>query len=175
MNSEADFMNYNIYRSIDPGFIPGSTNKLAESSAAFYVDSAASGYEKLYYRITAIDSQLNESISGQLISVTLTDVDNGKIEIITDYTLYQNYPNPFNSRTRIAYGLRERGYVKLIVYTLTGEIVQTIVNGEKEAGFYETDIDLNYLSSGIYLYRIEVIGKNNMPVYMEMKKMVHLK
>jgi hypothetical protein len=36
--------------------------------------------------------------------------------------------------------------------------------------FYGTDI-----ASGIYLYRIEVLNGNRIPVYMDMKKMILLK
>jgi hypothetical protein len=175
MNSERDFMKYNIYRSYNPDFIPDSSNLYAETEIAFFVDSLLNGYSRLYYRITAIDSQLNESISGQLISVIITDVKNISFEVITDYVLYQNFPNPFNSSTRIHYGLKESGNVKLMVYTLTGELAVTIVNGFREAGFYQTDIDLSFLSSGIYLYRIEIIGKGGIPVFMDMKKMLMIK
>jgi hypothetical protein len=33
----------------------------------------------------------------------------------------------------------------------------------------------NSIASGIYLYRIEVIGEGNIPVYTEMRKMVLVK
>jgi hypothetical protein len=175
MNSERDFMNYNIYRSVNPDFTPDSTNKYIETDVAFFTDSSITGYENIYYRITAVDSQLNESISGQLIHFNLVSVGENKFEVITDYTLYQNYPNPFNGTTKIHYGLKERGYVKLMIYTLTGELALVLVNGEREAGFYTTEVDLGFLASGIYLYRMEVIGSGGIPRFMDMKKMIMLK
>jgi hypothetical protein len=175
MNSERDFMKYKVYRSEDSNFIPDSSNLYAEPTVAFFIDSLLSSYNRLYYRVTAVDSQFNESISGQLISVIVTGVSNAQFEVITDYVLYQNFPNPFNSSTRIHYGLKESGNVKLMVYTLTGELAVTIVNGYREAGFYQTDIDLSFLSSGIYLYRIEIIGKGGIPIFMDMKKMLMIK
>src|SRR5690606_14811047 len=100
--------------------------------------------------------------------------------------LYQNYPNPFNPSTTIGYKLKERGYVKLMVYDITGALVSVLVNKEQEAGYYELEFNSsgqpalrNFseggLASGIYLYRIEVIGKGNMPVYSDMKKMILVK
>ena len=36
-------------------------------------------------------------------------------------------------------------------------------------------MEINLLASGIYLYRIEVTGEGNIPVYSETKKMLFLK
>ena len=95
--------------------------------------------------------------------------------IISDYRLYQNYPNPFNPSTIISYRLKEKGYVKLMVYDIKGSLVKVLVNETKEAGYYETMFDAMGLASGIYLYRIEVIGKGSIPVFTEMNKCVLLK
>lgn len=104
---------------------------------------------------------------------------------INDYFLFQNYPNPFNPGTTIGYKLKERGYVKLMVYDIKGELVSVLVNQEQEQGYYEVDFygssiqhqlsAIHNLASGIYLYRIEVIGERNIPVYTEMKKMLFIK
>ena len=104
---------------------------------------------------------------------------------ITDYVLYQNYPNPFNPSTKIGYQLKQRAYVKLMVYDIKGELVSVLVNKEQNAGYYEVEFSsssiqnpessIRSLASGIYLYRIEVIGEGKIPVYTEMKKMLLIK
>ncbi|MBE0539410.1 MAG: hypothetical protein IH620_06830, partial [Ignavibacterium sp.] len=101
-----------------------------------------------------------------------------------------NYPNPFNPSTKIGYKLIERGYVKLMVYDIKGELVSVLVNKEQNAGYYEVDFSSSgiqhpvsgipqsgrqNLASGIYLYRIEVIGEGNIPRFSDMKKMILLK
>ena len=40
-----------------------------------------------------------------------------------DYSLFQNYPNPFNPTTTISYRLKEKGFVKLNVYDITGKFI----------------------------------------------------
>ncbi|MBZ0199386.1 MAG: hypothetical protein K8H86_05935, partial [Ignavibacteriaceae bacterium] len=82
---------------------------------------------------------------------------------------------PFNPATFIPYRVKERSYVKVMVYDIKGELIKTVVNEMKEAGYYEAEFYGSGLASGIYLYRIEVIGEGNMPVCMEMKKMILLK
>jgi competence CoiA-like predicted nuclease len=104
---------------------------------------------------------------------------------INDYVLYQNYPNPFNPNTKIGYQIKERAYVKLMVYDIKGELVSVLVNKEQNAGYYETEFSsysiqnpvssIKGIASGIYLYRIEVIGNGKIPVYTEMKKMLLIK
>ncbi len=59
------------------------------------------------------------------------------------------------------------------------------VNKEQKAGYYEVDFSssriqnpasgIQNLASGIYLYRIEVIGEGKIPVFCDMKKMILVK
>lgn len=74
------------------------------------------------------------------------------------YALSQNFPNPFNPSTVIRYSIAKDGFVKIKVYDLIGKEVATLVNGNKTAGDYQVEFDVNdwgKLSSGIYFYKIE--------------------
>ena len=85
------------------------------------------------------------------------------------FVLSQNYPNPFNPTTKIEYNIPEFSRVKLIVFNLIGEEVQTLVDGEKASGFYEVEFNAANLPSGIYFYRL--VAAN----YVETRKMVLMK
>jgi hypothetical protein len=89
--------------------------------------------------------------------------------IPTKFSLAQNYPNPFNPTTTIIYGLRERTIVELKVYDVLGREIETIVNGEQNAGYYEIEFDASRLASGIYFYRLQAGN------FIETKKMLLLK
>lgn len=71
------------------------------------------------------------------------------------FALYQNYPNPFNPTTTISYDIPERSRVTLVVYDILGRRIQTLVDGEKQAGHHEVIFDASRLPSGIYLYRLQ--------------------
>jgi hypothetical protein len=174
-NSAADFSYYNIYRSTTYNFEPDSTNYYSLVDTAFFRDTTTITNGKLYYRITAVDSLGNESVPGEQITVTITGIDEGEVEIVGEYKLYQNFPNPFNPTTIIPFKLKERGYVKVMVYDIKGELLKVLVNETREAGYYETEFNGSGFASGIYLYRIEVIGEGNIPAYMEMEKMMLIK
>jgi len=174
-NTEADFSYYKIYRDTIPDFNCDSTTLYTTTDSSLLTDYL--GYlKKLFYKITSVDNQGNESYSGETISINLTGMKDSGIKILSDYLLYQNYPNPFNPETKIVYSLKDKGYVKLMVYNLLGELMHVLVNEEKEAGTYEANVRFDQsISSGIYLYRIEVIGENNIPKFSDLKKMIFIK
>jgi hypothetical protein len=194
-NSEADLFRYRVYRDTVPNFIYDTTKIIAEISDTSFNDNLKSlNANSYYYKITAIDSSYNQSPASEEITVVITGLGEIPPQIVEDYNLMQNYPNPFNPTTKITYRIKEPGYVKLMVYNILGEIVEVLVNGYKEKGYYEAEFtsrevfrkdveskivkdrsDFHRMASGIYLYRIEVIGKGNIPVFSDMKKMMLVK
>ncbi|MFC2103017.1 hypothetical protein ACFLSS_01165 [Bacteroidota bacterium] len=183
-NTEADFSFYKIYRDTTAGFTIDSTKLISSQVDTFYIQPVPNGISRLVYKLTAVDSQGNASGSSEELIVNITSVGEYPV-MISDYILYQNYSNPFNPSTKIGYRLKERGYVKLMIYDIKGELVNILVNEIKEAGYYEAELSREIgsrqsssggmIASGIYIYRIEVIGEGNIPVYSNMKKMILLK
>ena len=89
------------------------------------------------------------------------------------FMLGQNYPNPFNPSTNIKYQIINKSYVKLTVYDIMGKEVKVILNQKQSAGKYEVKFDGSGLSTGVYLYKIEInYGKE---VYTQTKKMLLIK
>ncbi len=76
------------------------------------------------------------------------------------FQLNQNYPNPFNPRTIITYRLSSPGYISLKVYDVLGREVTTLVAGVQSAGDHSATFNALGFSSGIYFYRLETGGLN---------------
>jgi subtilase family serine protease len=74
--------------------------------------------------------------------------------IPTAYALLQNYPNPFNPSTVIRFDVPERTHVHLAVYNVLGQLVMTLVDGQKESGAYRAVFDARRLATGVYIYRL---------------------
>ncbi|MBN2572778.1 MAG: T9SS type A sorting domain-containing protein [Ignavibacteriales bacterium] len=89
----------------------------------------------------------------------LNDISNEFNKFPNEYKLYQNYPNPFNPSTNIKYSLPEAGNVKLSIYNVLGQEVETLVNEYKEAGNHSVSWGANNFSSGVYIYKLEVNSK----------------
>lgn len=69
--------------------------------------------------------------------------------------LAQNYPNPFNASTMIRFALPRRSHIRLAVTNLLGQLLDTLVDGEIEAGYHEVKFDASRLASGVYFYRLQ--------------------
>jgi hypothetical protein len=107
-------------------------------------DSHAHYQEKLF---------LGDYATGNIISVT--DVDLLRSEVLPmEFSLNQNYPNPFNPATTIEFSLPAKSHVRLEVYSLLGERVATLVDGEREAGMFSLHWTAT-VPSGLYFYRLE--------------------
>jgi hypothetical protein len=72
------------------------------------------------------------------------------------YSLDQNYPNPFNPSTTIRFALPGPSTVRIVVYSLLGQEVATIVDGDLAAGVHSVLFDGSRLASGVYFYRMQV-------------------
>ncbi len=176
-NTEKDFSFYKVYRDSVQGFKPAPSNLLFTKDTSVFIDNY-DGSKKLYYRITAVDKQNNESQPGSEIEVILTDVNEPAINILREYFLSQNYPNPFNGSTKVKYSIKSDGHIRLSFYDMKGELVKIIIDKNQAAGQYEAVIgmkEMESLSSGIYLYKIEFTDENHIPRFTDIKKMVYLK
>ncbi len=96
-------------------------------------------------------------------------INGNENEIPLKYNLSQNYPNPFNPETKITYQLPKGSMVKLIVYDLTGRVVNELINKTQSSGNYEVIFNATAISSGIYFYRLET------DEFTETKKLILIK
>jgi hypothetical protein len=78
-------------------------------------------------------------------------------ELPTQYEI-NNYPNPFNPTTTINYQLPESGFVTIKVFDILGREVALLVNENKSAGYYKVNFNGSKLTSGVYIYTIQVNG-----------------
>ncbi len=174
-NTEADFYLYRIYRDTIPDFIYDTTKIIATTSDATFNGLLLTG-NSTYFKITAIDNQNNQSPASEEVGIIFTAAEEPKL-IANDHQFYPNYPNPFNPSTTLSYRLKDNGTVRLVIYDLKGEKVTELVNEYQQAGYYEVNWNAkaNGLSSGIYLFRIEIKNENNIPVFSDMRKSILLK
>jgi|GEM_PF-2830465 len=107
--------------------------------------------------------------------LTVTPKTTGQTALLpTKYELYQNLPNPFNPQTLIKYDLPQAANVRLEVFNILGQKVNTLVDryeaaGPKSALWDGTDAKGAKVASGVYLYKI-IAGE-----YSATKKMMLVK
>ena len=123
-----------------------------------------------YWRVWAANEIgfSNFSTTRQFSTSQVTSVDRSEGGIPKEFRLSRNYPNPFNPSTIIGYALPKSENVSLTVYNTLGQVIATLVDGHKEAGFYQVTWNAT-VPSGIYFYRIRA-GE-----FLETKRMILLK
>ena len=142
----------------------GQTIELTDSGILAYITfKVKEGVESqgeiwLYNGVDDLDgAQLG---SGEFTTIT-TDVRSLHSPGIPDeYGLNQNYPNPFNMETEIIYQIPEAVFVELEIYNSMGQKIRSLVSENQSAGRYAARWDGrdeagNFVSSGIYLYRLK--------------------
>ncbi len=71
------------------------------------------------------------------------------------FALQAAYPNPSRGQTTIKYQLPKASNVQLQVYNVAGQLVSTISEGQKPAGYHQISWNDNKLSNGIYFYQLK--------------------
>lgn len=138
--------------------VNASGNSNSPKEYSFSDKNLADG--KYSYRLKMIDND------GTFEYSPVVEVE---VEVPNTFALSQNYPNPFNPVTQIRYQLPVNSQVKLMIFSITGELVTTLVDENQPAGNYTVPFDASALASGTYIYRL-VAGD-----FVSTKKMVVLK
>ena len=129
-----------------------------------------------FWKVKAFTSDSTFTFSSTLNFIVdiPTGIKDSKSQLY-EFRLEQNYPNPFNPKTKIKFVIpiptsRERNLkdvssqapfndnmmVTLKVYNILGNEVVTLVNSYQQPGNYEMEFDGSDLSSGVYLYKIQI-------------------
>ena len=68
------------------------------------------------------------------------------------------YPNPANTFTNINYNITKPADVKISLNNLLGQEIKVLVNEKQPTGNYKEIVNLENLSKGVYLIRLEIDG-----------------
>ena len=96
----------------------------------------------------------------RIFSTDPSDRDARKATLPITSSLESNYPNPFNNSTQIPYRVSASGPVRLVIYSVLGQPVRTLVDEVQITGAYQVSWDgRDHLSarvaSGVYLYQLQ--------------------
>jgi len=144
--------------------IPEGWEKLIHSTGE-YTTIATYGLNDLEDETTIV---LNFDVEGSSFNTTLeanirvNEALNSNLEPYhfevkpTEFNLSQNYPNPFNPSTKIEFSIPEASDVRLEVFNMLGQKVQTLKNERMAAGYYSVVFEAGGLSSGVYVYQLRM-------------------
>ena len=113
-----------------------------------------------------------EAIKSNAIAGSAKQAESVSAALPTIMKLEANYPNPFNPSTVIRYQLPNTGHVNMSVFDILGRQVTTLVNGQKDAGYYSAIFDGSKFASGVYFVRLIVQGSNSKPFVKTVKMLL---
>lgn len=142
------------------GFVQGAGNSNAPLQYMFTDYPTYSTNNYFFYRLKQIDR------SGGYKYLEQIEVNNSTF---SKYVLNQNYPNPANPSTTISFVIPIAEHTKLQIVDITGKIIQTLINEQKEAGAYYYLFDGSHFSTGTYFIELEAGS------FRQTKKMLFIK
>ncbi|MFC1726498.1 T9SS type A sorting domain-containing protein [candidate division KSB1 bacterium] len=148
--SELNNFGFEVQRSNDGrtfdkgGLVQGGGTTDREKAYEYTDKNLTSGI--YFYRLKQIDYDGKEAYS---------DIVKTEIEKPEHIKVYSNYPNPFNSETNIRFDIKEEDMIKLQVYSITGQVVSTLVSKRLLPGYYNIKFNSKSLSSGVYFYTLK--------------------
>lgn len=69
------------------------------------------------------------------------------------------WPNPVRDGATVRYGLPRRDHAKVSLYSVRGERVAVLFDGDEDAGWHSTQVESRRIASGLYFLRLESGGK----------------
>ena len=139
----------------------GTTTEISNYN---YVDTEIES-GKYYYRL----KQTDFDGTFEYLNDVLVDVGLPK-----QFQLSQNHPNPFNPSTTIKFQLPVDAKVKIELFNSIGQKVREILNSDLSGGVHEVNFEGSNLSSGIYYYTMNAVGKDGKN-FTATKKMILMK
>jgi hypothetical protein len=140
---------------------------LADASASWANPSAVLDYpitwKKIYLAETSDDKKDSGTIYLDDFSIRFINGPQGIEEEILaqadNFNLISHYPNPFNNSSKFKFRINKMGNIKITFYDINGRIVDKLVLNNQKTGVNEYPWTPFNLSSGIYMYTIEMNGQ----------------
>jgi hypothetical protein len=129
----------------DVGFVNGAGNSSLITTYSYLDKNVFPG--TYYYRLKQVD------LSGL---VTYSNIILVKIETGKPIIQVAAYPNPFRSSATVRYNVPANAKVSLTVYNGEGQLINTLIEEQQQAGTYQKLINGQFLSNGKYYLKLTV-------------------
>ncbi len=172
---DPDFNYFSVRRGTESGFNAADpATEVGTTTGLAFIDENAEAGVEYFYRVVAFDFTGNQGELSAEVSATVVGITDNSNKVPKNFALRQNYPNPFNPETQISFDLPVNSDVSLVVYNTLGQVVKTLVSGNRNAGAYTvtwngTNDHGVQVANGIYIYMIKAGN------FTQVRKMTFLK
>ena len=185
MSTEPDFSHYEVWKNRGSGW-----ELRAITTDNYYIDYSEFRYTgglKAYvsYKVRAVDDYGVVSNFSDIERFAVNAIQQSRKSsgasvfglegIPSEFSVSQSYPNPFNAVTNMKFSLPEGSRVKIEVYDLRGRLIETLVDGDYDAGIYRVVFDGGNYSGGVYIVKVRMKSDEDGRVHCYTRKVVLLK
>ncbi|MBL0332925.1 MAG: DUF11 domain-containing protein [Chlorobi bacterium] len=168
--SETNNAGFDLERSIVRNGVEGPFEFVTYAKSQSQGGTSASGYkynhsddvnwligdaEKLVYRLKIKDIDGRFEYAKQRVTIELKEEVTAGLRL----NLSNATPNPANTKAKFTYTVPVATKVTINIYDGTGKIVKVIEEGQVSEGSHEVVMNLQDLSSGVYRYSLNAMGK----------------
>jgi hypothetical protein len=164
-NYEPDLAGYFVYYGGHSGLY---NYRLAVGRQTEYTIRGLKAGETYFIAVTAVDTAGNESTFSEQIQVHMPEAAGEDNTVPETPQLLPSFPNPFDTqkydKTTFSFELHEPTRVKLQIFDVLGNLVVTLINGERQAGTQKISWN-GYdhrglpVRTGIYFYRLQTASQ----------------
>ena len=111
-----------------------------------------------YYDMKIEESVIVTNITEREITVQIggsSPLAYDSVGLPTHFSVSAAYPNPFNPIANLDYAIPQSNNVKITVFNINGQLIETLVDEYKSAGYYQLSWEAFNISSGIYFIKVE--------------------
>lgn len=164
-NRESDLAGYFVYYGMQTGFY---NYRLAAGRQPEYTIRDLKPGATYFIAVTAVDTAGNESTFSEQIRVRLPEADGEGNTVPERPQLLPSFPNPFDTKkydnTTFSFELHEPTRVKLQIFDVLGNLVVTLINGQRQTGTQKIswngyDRQGLPVRTGIYFYRLQTASE----------------
>jgi len=180
--SESNMSGYFLFRSNDNNLTNAQridsfvqANNSTQQHTYSFADRSVAQNQTYYYWLQSIDLASVTNFYGPVSVKVGTGNNNPAQPTVPTTTAFTSvFPNPFNPNTIISFQLDKSSPVRIDIFNVKGQLVQTVMNESKAAGKFQVNwngTDLNGKTCGTGVYYIQMTAGK----YQQIKKALLMK
>ncbi len=144
----------NKWSAVDYFNVPRDS-RVATFGAGFTIQFGAF-FRRIYAQKILMAGDWADAIAASELVSSVQAPDIGDEDHLPGIELFQNYPNPFNAATTFRFHLPDAGSIRFKIYDIVGREIETLDRTYATEGVKEIPWNFNDVSSGIYIYELNV-------------------
>ncbi|MEP7236036.1 MAG: T9SS type A sorting domain-containing protein, partial [Ignavibacteriota bacterium] len=140
-----------LYRSGGSSIIPVGSQSIINLAFVPTTVGANNGMIRFTNSQPALDYQFDVPLNGTGLGINAV----GSTPYHPELRLENNFPNPVSAQTIFSYDLPTTTHVYFTISTVSGNLIERLVDQNQTSGLHSLTYDVSKLASGTYIYTVQ--------------------